>query len=84
MLVTEGMIVGLLSWTLALPLSHPGARLFSDLIGQVVLNMPLDFVYSVGGIYLWLLIVIGFSALASLWPALQATRITIRKALSYE
>jgi putative ABC transport system permease protein len=58
--------------------------LFSDLIGQALLEMPLQFVYSAGGMVLWLLIVVVLSALASLWPALQATRVSVREALAYE
>ncbi len=82
--ITEGVLVGALSWLLAVPLSYPGARLFSDLIGEIVLNMPLDFVYSAGGMALWLMIVLVLSALASLWPALEATKVTVREALAYE
>jgi len=33
---------------------------------------------------LWLLVVVVLSALASLWPALQATRVSVREALAYE
>jgi putative ABC transport system permease protein len=69
---------------LAVPLSCPGARLFSDLIGEMVLNMPLDFVYAADGMVLWLLIVLVLSALASLWPALGATKVSVREALAYE
>jgi putative ABC transport system permease protein len=82
--VAEGMLVGALSWLLAVPLSYPGARLFSDLIGEILLNMPLDFVYSGGGMALWLMIVLVLSALASLWPALEATKVSVREALAYE
>ena len=84
MFVAEGVLIGGLSWLLAVPLSVPGARLFSDLIGEVVLAMPLDFVYSAGGMVLWLLIVVVLSALASLWPALRAAQLSIREALAYE
>jgi putative ABC transport system permease protein len=84
MFVAEGVLVGLLSWLLAAPLSYPGARLFSNLIGDVILAMPLDFVYASGGMLLWLMIVTLLSALASLWPALQATKISVRESLAYE
>jgi len=84
MSVVEGVLVGALSWLLAVPLSVPGARLFSDLIGEALLEMPLQFVYSAGGMMLWLLVVVVLSALASLWPALQATRVSVREALAYE
>jgi putative ABC transport system permease protein len=84
MFVVEGVLVGVLSWLLAMPLSVPGARLFSNLIGEILLEMPLDFRYSTGGVLLWLLIVTALSALASLWPALRATRVSVREALAYE
>jgi ABC-type lipoprotein release transport system permease subunit len=32
----------------------------------------------------WLAIVIVLSALASLWPALNATKVSVREALAYE
>jgi putative ABC transport system permease protein len=84
MFVAEGVLVGVLSWLLAVPLSVPGARLFSDLIGKVILAMPLDFVYSAGGMVLWLLIVVVLSSLASLWPALRAAKVSVRESLAYE
>jgi ABC-type lipoprotein release transport system permease subunit len=36
------------------------------------------------GMMLWLAIVIVLSALSSLVPALQATRVSVREALAYE
>ena len=84
MFVVEGMLVGGLSWLLAAPLSYPAARLFSDVIGQALLTMPLDFVYAADGMLLWLLIVFALSALASLLPALRAARVSVRETLAYE
>jgi putative ABC transport system permease protein len=84
MFVAEAVSVGVLSWLLAVPLSYPGARLFSDLIGDIILEMPLDFVYSAGGMVFWLLIVAALSALASLWPALGAAQVSVREALAYD
>lgn len=82
--VTEGVFVGALSWLLAMPLSLPGARLLCNAIGRAILEVPLDFVYSTGGMALWLLIVVLLSALASLWPALRAADVSVREALAYE
>ena len=84
MFVVEGVFVGALSWLLAVPLSIPSARLFSDLIGEAVIKLPLEFAYATGGMLLWLGIVAALSALASLWPALKATQISVREALAYE
>jgi putative ABC transport system permease protein len=82
--VAEGMLVGALSWLLAVPLSYPGARAFSDAIGAQLMELSLDFSYPIGSLLLWLLIVIVLSALASLWPALRATKVSVREALAYE
>jgi len=82
--VGEGVLLGALSWLLAVPLSYPLALAFSNVVGNALLRTPLDFQYSVGGVFLWLLIVVARSALASLWPALRATRISVRDALTYE
>ena len=82
--IAEGVQVGILSWLLAVPLSYPGARLLSGVIGETVLDLPLEFAYSVGGMALWLVIVVVLSALASLWPALRAAQVSVREALAYE
>jgi putative ABC transport system permease protein len=82
--IVEGVLVGVLSWLLAAPLSYPGARVFSGVIGNTLFELPLDFQYSVGGGVLWLVVVVVLSALASLWPALRATQVSVREALAYE
>jgi putative ABC transport system permease protein len=82
--VGEGVLLGVLSWFFAVPLSYPGARAFSQVVGRTLMRIPLDFSYSTGGVVLWLGIVVTFSALASLWPALRATRVSVREALAYE
>ena len=82
--IIEGMLVGTLSWLLAIPLSYPSARAFSDMIGKQLMETPLEFSYPVGNLALWLMVVLALSALASLWPALRATRVSVRESLAYE
>jgi putative ABC transport system permease protein len=82
--IIEGVMVGVLSWLIAAPLSYPGARLFNDVLGETVFQMPLDFVYSTPALVGWLVIIVIMSSLASLWPALQATQVSVREALAYE
>jgi putative ABC transport system permease protein len=82
--VAEGLLVGVLSWLLAVPLSYPGALFLSNALGDSLIRIPLEFTYSMDGVGLWLLVVIVLSALASLWPALRATQVSVREALSYE
>jgi putative ABC transport system permease protein len=80
----EGVFLGVLSWLIAVPVSYPGARIFGNLVGLALLKRPLHFSYSVGAVQLWLAIVVVLSTLASLWPALRATRVSVREALAYE
>jgi putative ABC transport system permease protein len=80
----EGMLIGFLSWLLATPFSYPGARIFSSVIGDQLFQMPMDFAYSFAGLVLWLVIVTLLSGLASLWPALRATQVSVRESLAYE
>jgi putative ABC transport system permease protein len=82
--VGEGLLLGLLSWLFSVPISYPGARAFSDVIGRELIEMALNFRFPMGAVVLWLLIVLMLSALASLWPALRATRVSVRESLAYE
>jgi putative ABC transport system permease protein len=82
--VGEGMLVGALSWLLAVPVSYPGALLLSNTLGDTLITIPLEFDYSMDGVAFWLLVVLLLSALASFWPALRATRVSVREALAYE
>ena len=80
----EGVSLGVLSWLLAVPLSYPGARLFSRALGLAIFQAELQFRYSIPSAIIWLVIVTALSALASLWPAWRATRVSVREALAYE
>jgi ABC-type lipoprotein release transport system permease subunit len=53
-------------------------------MGDSLIRIPLEFTYSVEGVGFWLLVVVGLSALASLWPAFRATRVSVRESLAYE
>lgn len=82
--VSEGLLLGLLSWIIAVPLSYPGSRLFSDLVGAALFDVPLDFSYSVSGLIMWFVIVVVLSAFASLWPAMRAASLHVVEALRFE
>lgn len=64
--------------------SYLASQIFGDMVGNLLLRAPLDFVYSVEGAVGWLLLVIGLSALAGLLPALRAARTIVRETLAYE
>lgn len=80
--VGEGLLLGILSWLLAIPLSIPGGLLLTGALSAAI--VPMDFAFSVQGALAWLLIVSVLAVLASLWPALRATRISVRESLAYE
>jgi putative ABC transport system permease protein len=82
--VGEGVFLGFLSWLLAVPLRYPGARAFSDAIGLAFSDVRLNFQYSFSSVVVWLVLVMALSALASVWPAWRATRVSVREALAYE
>ena len=81
----EGLALGALSWVLAVPLSYPAARLFGNAVGLAMLGAELmDFQFSLFAVGLWLVLVLALSALASVWPAFRAMRVSVREALAYE
>ncbi|MRS05472.1 FtsX-like permease family protein, partial [bacterium] len=82
--LVEGILIGLVSWFAALPFSYPAARMFSGTVGNSLFSFPLEYQYSIQGVWLWFIIVALLSTLASIWPALRASRISVRESLSYE
>ncbi len=82
--ITEGLLIGSISWLLAIPLSVPFSIGFGALIGQAFMDNPLVFTFPLTGPIIWLLIVIVISVIASLLPARRAVRMSIRETLSYE
>jgi putative ABC transport system permease protein len=84
MIVVEGVIVGILSWWIGLGLSYPLSRLICAGVGLALLQRPLDYVFNWESVGIWLGLIVALSALASLWPAINAGRLTVRDALAYE
>lgn len=82
--ITEGLLIGIISWLMALPLSVPFSLGFDALLGQAFLDKPLVFTFSPLGPIFWLLIVVVISVIASLLPARRAVNMSIRETLSYE
>ena len=82
--ITEGLLIGLISWALAIPLSIPVTLLFNAMIGPMILDQPLVFVFLPIGLIIWLVIVIMVSVVASLLPAYRAIKMSVRETLTYE
>lgn len=84
MFIVEGVIIGLLSAFISLPLSIPGSNGFGRVLGEVLVNRALPYIPSLEGPVIWFLIIFGISAFASLMPAQRASQISVREALAYE
>ena len=81
--IGEGLILGLLSWLIALPLSLPAGSLLTRAMGNA---FGIEFVYHytpTGALY-WLGIITVLSVAASWLPARGATRISVRESLAYQ
>ena len=83
-ILVEGLLIGLLSWAVGALLAMPLGRLMSDGIGYAMFQIPLNYAFSPNGIGMWLLIVLVLSALASILPAWNASRLTVRETLAYQ
>jgi putative ABC transport system permease protein len=81
--IGEGLLLGLLAWLIAIPLSIPVGQVFVAVIGQV-LNFPINYQFSWNGALQWLIIIVVLSILGSLLPAIRATRVSVRESLAYE
>ena len=79
----EGLMVGIASWLLAVPLGMAASPLFVKILGDVI-DFPAEYYSGADGILLWLGVVVLLSIIASWVPARQATRISVRESLAYE
>jgi putative ABC transport system permease protein len=80
--VGEGLLLGWLSWLLAMPLSIPAGWLMTQTLGAAV-NSNLLYQYSLAGALWWLAIITVLAIAASWLPARSATRISVRESLAY-
>lgn len=84
MVVVEGLLIGMMSWVLSIPLAIPLTHLLDDRLGSQLMTLPLNYTLSVPGIFVWLVIVLLLAAIASFLPARNAIRLTVRDVLAYE
>jgi len=82
--IVEGLVIGLISWMLSIPCSIPLAIWLGNSLGISLLARPLDYIFSVPAVLMWLGLMIAISIVASIIPAQNAARLTIRDALVYE
>ncbi|HXV98949.1 MAG TPA: FtsX-like permease family protein, partial [Anaerolineae bacterium] len=81
--IGEGLILGLLSWVIALPLSIPAGYAMTQAMGAA-LQTEIVYRYTPTGALYWLAIIVVLSIIASWFPARGATRISVRESLAYQ
>lgn len=84
MFLLEGVVQGLLSWVIAIPVSFVFAPLLANAMGRAIFNANLEFGYHFASILIWLVVILIFSSTASILPARSATRVNVRQSLAYE
>ena len=82
--VVEGIFVGFLSWLIGAVLAFPLSLGLNYILGLTLLRVPLIHIFPLWGIFLWLAVIIVLAIIASLIPARNAARISIRETLAYE
>lgn len=84
LVIVEGMLIGLLAWIAGTAFSLPISKLMSDVISGAIFGSASIFTFTIWGPLIWFGLVMVLSVLASVLPARNAARLTIREVLSYE
>jgi putative ABC transport system permease protein len=82
--IIEALIIGLITWILAIGLSFPISSVLLTIIGQAMMGSAVNMVFAPIGLLLWLVIVVALSVVASILPAHNAAKLTINEVLAYE
>jgi len=84
LVIVEGLIIGLISYVIGSLLSFPIGMALSNVISIAIFSTPAQRAFTAQGFIIWLVVVTFLSVLASLVPARNAARLTIREVLAYE
>jgi len=82
--VIEGVFIGLITWLLAIGVSFPISAVLLNIISESMMGTTMDLTFTFQGVFIWLGVVVIISFLASILPARNAARLTIREVLAYE
>ena len=82
--IVEGVVIGGISWLIGAVLSFPITYLLSDIVSAAIFKSSIAVYFTYQGFAIWLLVVLALSAVASILPARNAARLTIREVLAYE
>lgn len=82
--IIEALVIGLITWLLAIGLSFPISYLLLTIVGEAMMGSAMTLSFTPLGILLWLAVVIFLSVFASIMPARNAAHLTINEVLAYE
>ena len=82
--LAEGVAMAVISWGIGMTLSLFIAPALSSALGLALIKIPLTYHYSVTGAVVWFFILLAIAVAASLGPARNAVRLTVREVLAYE
>jgi putative ABC transport system permease protein len=82
--VVEGVLIGVISWLVGTLIAMPISQALSLGVGVSLLQAPLSYRFSLLGVAIWLVVVIVLALLASILPAWNASRLSVREVLAYE
>ena len=82
--IAEGVVIGSISFILAIILSFPFTYGLSTIVSLAIFQTPIDVVFTYQGYAIWLALVLILSTFASILPARNAARLTIREVLAYQ
>ncbi len=82
--IIEGLVIGIITWILAIGLSFPISSLLLTIVGEAMMGSALELHFTPIGILIWLVVVIVLSVVASIIPARNAAKLTINEVLAYE
>lgn len=81
--IGEGVLLGWVSWLIALPLSIPAAYLLATRGLSFALNQQLSYQFSPIGAVIWLVLITLLAVIASSFPARSAAKVSVRESLTY-
>jgi putative ABC transport system permease protein len=82
--IAEGLVIGSISLVLAVIVSIPITYGLSWIVSVAIFQTPIHVVFTYLGYAIWLGLVLVLSTVASIVPARNAARLTIREVLAYE
>jgi putative ABC transport system permease protein len=80
----EGILIGFISWLLSGLAALPLSKQLADVMFQIIFDRDAALAFTFSGNLIWLGLVLLLSVLASVIPAFNASRLTIREVLAYE